>query len=191
MSPFDNPGAAAALIAAADRFAAQAHAGQVRKGAPPLPYIAHPRAVHAIVAAETNDPTAQAAALLHDVLEDCEGITPEDLSARFGAPVAEIVGWLTDPPGAEALPTSARKQRQADKLAAAPPAAQLVKIADQLDNLRGRQDALHAWSAPSHRAYLAGARRVVDACRPGAPRLASRFDAAAQELERVLGAAAK
>ena len=59
-------------------FAAEKHEGQYRKGADHVPYINHPltMACHAL-AMNLNDDVV-AAALLHDVCEDC-GVNPEEL----------------------------------------------------------------------------------------------------------------
>ncbi|MBP7693369.1 MAG: bifunctional (p)ppGpp synthetase/guanosine-3',5'-bis(diphosphate) 3'-pyrophosphohydrolase, partial [Anaerolineales bacterium] len=78
------------LVDAALRFAARAHARQMRKGTD-VPYIVHPVGVMlALLEAGEADPELLAAALLHDTVEDTE--TPlELLRAQFGARVAEIV----------------------------------------------------------------------------------------------------
>lgn len=73
------------------------HAGQYRKTGPNsterIPYIIHPLmlACHAH-ALGIRDDAMLAAALLHDVCEDC-GIAVEDLP--FGSKVRELVGFLT------------------------------------------------------------------------------------------------
>lgn len=57
------------LIADAAAFAAQAHAGQVRKYTGE-PYIRHPEAVAKLVQASGGDTAMVAAAWLHDTVED-------------------------------------------------------------------------------------------------------------------------
>lgn len=76
-------------------FAAWAHQGHQRQSREP--YILHPIAVAVILAGTMNiqDPELIAAALLHDVLEDAEGVTKQHLEARFGRSVAEIVEGCT------------------------------------------------------------------------------------------------
>ena len=53
-------------------YATNAHNGQTRKGTN-LPFIIHPMEVAAIVAAMTLDQDMLCAAVLHDVVEDCDG----------------------------------------------------------------------------------------------------------------------
>ena len=57
-------------------YATNAHNGQTRKGTN-LPFIIHPMEVAAIVAAMTLDQDMLCAAVLHDVVEDCDGISIE------------------------------------------------------------------------------------------------------------------
>lgn len=77
------------LVAAADRIAETAHEGQTDKAG--LAYIEHPRRV----ASRLTDPEAKAAALLHDVLEDCD-VSADDLRSH-GVPqgVIDCVDLLT------------------------------------------------------------------------------------------------
>ena len=59
-------------------------------------YIFHPIAVAKIVASEIGlDATSIAAALLHDVVEDCPRYSIEDIQQLFGETVARIVNGLT------------------------------------------------------------------------------------------------
>jgi GTP diphosphokinase / guanosine-3',5'-bis(diphosphate) 3'-diphosphatase len=82
----------ARLIEEAYDFAHQAHEGQSRKTGEP--YIVHPIDAAMTVADLSLDGAAIAAALLHDVVEDC-GVTNEDISERFGADVARLVEGVT------------------------------------------------------------------------------------------------
>ncbi|MBM3958687.1 MAG: bifunctional (p)ppGpp synthetase/guanosine-3',5'-bis(diphosphate) 3'-pyrophosphohydrolase [SAR202 cluster bacterium] len=73
-------------------FAAEAHKGQSRKSGEP--YIEHPIATAEYLARLRMDATTIAAALLHDVIEDCD-VSVEVLEARFGAEVAKLVDGVT------------------------------------------------------------------------------------------------
>jgi (p)ppGpp synthase/HD superfamily hydrolase len=121
------------LMLAALDFAARAHAGQVRKYTGE-PCINHPIEVANIVASVPHDEAMLAAAFLHDVVEDC-GVTNAEVAMRFGSDVAELVHWLT---GA-ALPAdgnrAVRKAIDRAHIAAAPPRAKTVKLADILSNI--------------------------------------------------------
>ena len=80
------------LVRDAFAFAAECHAGQTRRTGDP--YITHPIAVTELVAGLELDQHALAAALLHDVQEDC-GIPNERIRERFGDDVARLVDGLT------------------------------------------------------------------------------------------------
>ncbi|WMI67821.1 bifunctional (p)ppGpp synthetase/guanosine-3',5'-bis(diphosphate) 3'-pyrophosphohydrolase [Mangrovimonas sp. YM274] len=82
------------LIRHAFDVAVEAHNGQRRKSGEA--YIFHPIAVAKIVAQEIGlDATSIAAALLHDVVEDNENYTKDDIERLFGETVARIVDGLT------------------------------------------------------------------------------------------------
>ena len=71
-------------------FATKAHEGQFRKGTR-RPYIVHPIEVADIVSTMTKDEEVICAAVLHDTIEDCRGITKDVLRLRFGERVADMV----------------------------------------------------------------------------------------------------
>ncbi|MBI4220981.1 MAG: bifunctional (p)ppGpp synthetase/guanosine-3',5'-bis(diphosphate) 3'-pyrophosphohydrolase [Chloroflexi bacterium] len=81
-----------AFVEMALDFATGAHQGQLRKSGEP--YIEHPIATAEYVAKLRLDATTIAAALLHDVIEDC-GIPYEQLEAKFGTEVARLVDGVT------------------------------------------------------------------------------------------------
>ena len=70
------------MINDAMAFAARAHEGQFRKGTR-RPYIVHPREVAEIVSTMTDDEEIISAALLHDTIEDCAGVTREMLELLY------------------------------------------------------------------------------------------------------------
>ncbi|MEO1469263.1 MAG: HD domain-containing protein [Pseudomonadota bacterium] len=177
----DAGGDSLARLARAYTLAARAHAGQRRKGPGDVPYLNHPCDVAALVAtlAEDPGPDAVIAAVLHDVVEDSP-TTLAEIDAAFGPGVAALVDWVTDAPDLARLPMAERKAAQARHMAGAPPGAKAVKIADQTSNLRDLARSGAAWPAARCRAYVEGARRVVDACRGPHPRLEAAFDEAAR-----------
>ena len=82
------------LIRKAFDVAVDAHKDQRRKSGEA--YIFHPIAVAKIVASEIGlDATSIAAALLHDVVEDCDDYSLNDIHQLFGEAVARIVDGLT------------------------------------------------------------------------------------------------
>jgi len=81
-----------ALVADAYHFAEEAHQGQWRKSGEP--YVEHPLEVALILADLQLDANSLAAALLHDVCENC-GIPVSDIEARFGSEIAKLVDGVT------------------------------------------------------------------------------------------------
>ena len=82
------------LIRKAFDLAVEAHNGQRRKSGEA--YVFHPIAVAKIVSSEIGlDATSIAAALIHDVVEDNENYTINDIEQMFGKVVAKIVHGLT------------------------------------------------------------------------------------------------
>ena len=77
-----------AQVWAAYRYAAFAHAGQIRHSGEP--YISHPVAVACILAKLHLDVPTLLAALLHDVVEDT-GVASAEISEQFGKQVADLV----------------------------------------------------------------------------------------------------
>lgn len=121
-------------IIAAAQFAADAHAGQVRKwtGAP---YITHPaRVASRAMLLQSTCEGLVCAAWLHDTIEDC-GVTVNRLADLFGPAVASIVSCLTNASKGSNLPRAERKKLDREKLAAAPIEAKQIKLLDRIDNL--------------------------------------------------------
>lgn len=82
------------LVTRAFEFMTQAHREHLRKSGEP--YATHPYAVAMIVAQEIPlDDVSVVAALLHDVIEDCEEYDYKDIREEFGTTVADIVEGAT------------------------------------------------------------------------------------------------
>jgi len=73
-------------------FALKCHEGQLRKSGEP--YLEHPIQTALIVADLKLDANCVVAALLHDVIEDCD-ISAADIERDFGAEVAHLVDGVT------------------------------------------------------------------------------------------------
>ena len=122
------------------RFADQAHLGQMRKNGDP--YITHPIAVAQICTEWKLDAQALAAALMHDVLEDC-GVSKQDMTERFGVAIAELVDGLTK---LDKLEFDSREQNQAESFRkmllamARDVRVILIKLADRTHNMRTMGD---------------------------------------------------
>jgi guanosine-3',5'-bis(diphosphate) 3'-pyrophosphohydrolase len=126
------------LVREAFETARIAHAGQFRDGAEQIPYIDHPRIVAERLARQGFPDEVLAAALLHDVVEDSE-TEVEELRARFGDPVAELVAAMTEDETIEGY--EQRKAEHRRRIAAAGEEALAIYAADKLTNLAMLRDA--------------------------------------------------
>ena len=119
-------------------FAVEAHGEQTRKGGE-VPYTSHLAQVAGLVLEHGGDPSQAIAALLHDVLEDCD-VAAEVLHTRFGPDVSTMVERCTDlVPGDSndrKSPWLARKRRYIDQVRTSDPRTRLVVACDKLHNLR-------------------------------------------------------
>ncbi|UCC17322.1 MAG: bifunctional (p)ppGpp synthetase/guanosine-3',5'-bis(diphosphate) 3'-pyrophosphohydrolase [Dehalococcoidales bacterium] len=81
-----------AIIREAYDYAMKAHEGQLRKSGEP--YLEHPLEVAVTLAELQMDTSTLAAALLHDVLENC-GVPLQDIISEFGSEVGKLVDGVT------------------------------------------------------------------------------------------------
>lgn len=131
----DAPGIDQEKVLRAMRFATDAHEGQMRKSGEP--YITHPMGVAALLIKERLDTDSICAALLHDVIEDCD-VSPEELEAEFGTDVKVLVQGVTK---IGQLRFSSKAQQQAENVRKMMLAMTsdlrvvLIKLADRLHNM--------------------------------------------------------
>jgi GTP pyrophosphokinase len=117
-------------------FAAEKHAGQVRK-ASTTPYIAHLMGVASLALEFGGDEDMSIAALLHDVVEDCGGAAMlQEVKRRFGTRVAKMVDGCTDSDTFPKPPWRERKENYLRHLKSADADTRLVSAADKLNNVR-------------------------------------------------------
>jgi GTP pyrophosphokinase len=130
-----------ALVKAAYEFAARAHQGQVRKTGEP--YLEHPLTTAMLLAEYHLDAETLAAALLHDVPEDC-GVSLDEIEANFGLQVVKLVDGVTklNKLTSRARTRETKSKVQAENLrkmllaTAEDPRVVLIKLADRLHNMR-------------------------------------------------------
>jgi GTP pyrophosphokinase len=124
------------LICRAFNFAYQLHRGQYCKSG--KPYITHPIAVAGLLRDLGGSSTIIAAGFLHDVVEDTE-VTPEEIEARFGVEVRNLVEAVTK---LSKYNFSSKTERQAENfrrmfLAMAQDIRVIVvKLAERLHNMQ-------------------------------------------------------
>jgi guanosine-3',5'-bis(diphosphate) 3'-pyrophosphohydrolase len=124
------------LVQRAYDFSLQHHEGQKRASGEP--YLVHPLEVATVLAEMKLDPTAIAAGLLHDAVEDTP-VTIDEIEKLFGEQVAHIVEGVTK---IEKINLANREERQAENVRKMVLAmvddirVVLIKLADRLHNMR-------------------------------------------------------
>lgn len=157
-----------------------------------MPYISHPVHVALMLARLDVAPVVIQAALLHDVVEDCEGWTTVRVELEFGPEVAALVATLTDPQGHS---WEDRKQHSIDGAATMDVRAATVKAADKLHNLSSLVAAVKNADSPEDawRPFSRGvaqtlrmSRQLVEALVPRVdPRLGQALRDTMAELESI------
>ena len=126
------------LVSEAIMFAVAAHDGMRRKKSE-TPYILHPMEAAVIVSTMSDDQNLIAAAALHDVVEDA-GITIEEVEAKFGKRVRELVASETEDKRADLPPADTWSIRKEESLSVLKNtddiAVLMVWIGDKLSNMR-------------------------------------------------------
>jgi guanosine-3',5'-bis(diphosphate) 3'-pyrophosphohydrolase len=136
-----------AVVEEAHRFALKAHEGQLRKSGGP--YLKHPLQVAITLAELQLDADTLAAALLHDVTEDCS-IPISRIEMEFSPEIAKLVDGTTKlsrlslqvPGGVAKRGEVAARQQQAESLRkmlvamAEDLRVVFIKLADRLHNMR-------------------------------------------------------
>lgn len=120
------------MVNRAIEFATKVHEGQFRKGTK-RPYIVHPIEVGDIVSSMTHDEEIISAAILHDTVEDCEGVTVEMLEKRFSPRVASFVAQESED---KSKTWMERKTATIEHIKDAPKEVQMIGLADKLSNMR-------------------------------------------------------
>ena len=120
-------------------FAKAAHEGQTRKFSGE-PYINHPVRVALMAVEHGLSIDDVAAALLHDVVEDCD-VSLDEIVARFGRRVGSNVWGLTNYEARNGGPDdtmnrAARKAADRIFLSAQEPGTKSVKFCDGIDNMQ-------------------------------------------------------
>ena len=126
------------LVSEAIAFAVKAHDGMRRKKSE-SPYILHPMEAAVIVGTMSDDQNLIAAAALHDVVEDA-GVSIEEIEARFGKRVRELVDSETEDKRAEIPPSDTWRIRKEESLEVLKNtddiAVLIVWLGDKLANMR-------------------------------------------------------
>ena len=164
------------VVEQAYQFALQCHQGQTRLTGGP--YLEHPLATAMILAELQLDASTLAAALLHDVPEDC-GVPLTEITAKFGPEISKLVdgvtklskvSWPASPETEGTASRSAVREAQAQNLRkmlvamAEDLRVVFIKLADRLHNMR-TLDAL------PHKKQQAIAQETMDIYAPLAHRL--------------------
>jgi len=129
-----------AIVEDAYDFASKAHQGQMRESG--VPYLEHPLSTALILAELQLDASSIAAALLHDVPENC-GTPISEIEARFGPEIGKLVdgttklGKLSRPEeGITATESQMENLRKMLVAMAKDLRVVFIKLADRLHNMR-------------------------------------------------------
>ena len=156
------------LLLKALTYGAEKHDGQVRKNELQEPYIVHPYRVARVLWEQGGIRSSNVliAAVLHDSLEDTSA-TFAELSEMFGERVAITVSELTNDPD---LDTEANKRRQVEHAPDMTMDAQLVKLADRINNLWDlNRCPPEAWSAEKVDSYFVWGLKLARAVKGAHP----------------------
>ena len=131
----------AELIKRASEYAKAVHEGQKRESGEP--YYIHPESVALLLADMDMDAETVAAGLLHDVVEDGDGVTVDKLKELFGEDIANMVDGVTKlTKTGHNSDLATREERQAENLRkmylamANDVRVVIIKLADRLHNMR-------------------------------------------------------
>jgi len=169
------PAEKVALVEEAYNFAARAHEGQVRMSGEP--YLEHPLQTALTLADLQLDAASLAAALLHDVPENC-GIPVSEIETKFGPEVAKLVDGTTrlSKLSWQAPEKETARHQQAENLRkmlvamAEDLRVVFIKLADRLHNMRTlgalppqrrhsiAQETLEIYAPLAHRLGIGGLR---------------------------------
>jgi (p)ppGpp synthase/HD superfamily hydrolase len=178
-------------------YASDLHRSQPRKGGH-VPYVSHLLGVTSLVIEEGGTETQAIAALLHDAVEDQGGLPRlEEIRARFGDDVADIVLACTDSTEDPKPPWRVRKEAYVAHLPVARPDALLVSVADKVHNARSilldlRSDGVGMFDRFTggregtlwYYRTLVGTYRGIEGFRS---RLIDELDRVVTEIERIAG----
>ena len=161
------PGDGYKLVEKAYLFAQEAHKNQYRKSGEP--YFTHPCFVASILVELSLDPPTIAAGLLHDTVEDCEGITLDTIRQEFGEEVAMLVDGVTK---LNKLDFADKEEAQAESLRKMILAmgkdirVVLIKLADRLHNMLTLKFQKEEWRLRARRWTSMRRLRTGWACTP-------------------------
>ena len=177
------------------RYAAEKHAGQTRKQTA-VPYLSHLMAVASLVLEAGGDEDMAIAAFLHDVVEDCGGMSRlREVRKQFGPRVAEMVEGCTDSFGEPKPEWLERKKDYLREVKHADVETRLVSASDKLHNVRTiladyRQDGEAIWTRFSGKkeGTLWYYRALSDEYQRRSPnRITRELEIVVAELERAVG----
>jgi (p)ppGpp synthase/HD superfamily hydrolase len=163
------------LVKRARVFATKAHKGQFRNGrcikGNKLEYITHPIAVAKILHTfKSSHMIAElvAVCMLHDTVEDCQGVTIDVIREEFGDLIASLVEELTsDPIGLEKF---GKEQYLINKMTSMSTWGLSIKLADRYHNLSDVQSKIES-GKPSDlkwvNKYCTQTRNIIEALESG------------------------
>lgn len=169
------------LVNKALGFATAAHEGQIRKYTGEA-YINHPIEVMNIVRTVTHSESMLAAALLHDVVEDC-GVELSEIFDIFGARVAAMVDDLTDESKPEDGNRATRKEIDRMHTEVALKDSKTIKLADLISNSKS----ILEHDKDFARVYIKEKELLLEVLTEGDPTLYARAQQIVKDAKKELG----
>lgn len=159
------------LVTRALTFATKAHDGQMRKYTGEH-YIVHPIAVSALIRGIGLSEEAQAAALLHDTVEDTD-VTLAEIETNFGYKVASMVFALTDVADATKNRATRKQETRARYMSIRRWAYEIhsIKVADLIDNTAS----IKAYDVNFYKVYRTEALLLIESLWHGDHRLLAKL----------------
>jgi GTP diphosphokinase / guanosine-3',5'-bis(diphosphate) 3'-diphosphatase len=169
----------------AKTFALAAHTGIFRPNKAHEPYSIHIQEVAELVKKAGGSKEEEAAAWLHDVVEDTN-IPIEKIYELFGKEVGLIVEEVTDPKWPEEITILDRKKAQAKRIKKESSSAKRVKEVDLTSNVKSVIiDSPIDWTHEKCRDYIMGAKLIIDECRGTILWLEKYFDELYAQAQKI------
>ena len=130
MTPFTG------MFEKALEFALKKHKGQHRESSN-MPYYRHPISVAKNIEETKKSKNLEllmTAAILHDTVEDCEGVTLQEIAEKFGYYVAALVDELTS--DKKEIAKIGKTEYLKNKMAKLSSYGLVIKLSDRLNNVK-------------------------------------------------------
>jgi len=174
------------IVEKAKVIAEKAHTGQTRKWGKKEPFINHPlRIAEKVKSLEGTNDVDIAAALLHDVLEDCGDHWAMIIESECGQEVLALVKELTYPtegPEWRHRPREEKHKIREEHTRHMSPRAKRIKMVDRIDNL----NTMHNAPFKLIQKYVKESKILLEICSSADEKLAMELENAIEKLKKAV-----